>query len=307
MTFCRRADYNAITVSAKIGRQITASPIIKWGEFDVWAYILTNEVTFNKSYRLGYSRVGCWLCPLNSTWSDLLAEIFFPEDSAQWHDQLVAFARKIQKPDPEEYIDSGGWKARFGGAGLPNRFLNLDVKPCGDMDNTYQYQLERPINNDELEQFLKPLGIINRNRGRAALGEFYVEPRKKNGEEYLVQAIEGSDSLRITMLNPVSIQETTAHLKFQVTKYQECIQCTACAAVCPHGAISVRPESRVYEISQDRCTGCNECVTHFGTTGCLVAKSLKSGGKTIDDGAPLDRKRKTIPLTPVSRLEINRI
>jgi len=300
----QRADYNAITVSAKIGRQITASPIIKWGEFDVWLYILMNEVAFNKSYRLGYSRVGCWLCPLNSTWSDLLADIFFPDDAARWKDQLVAFARKIQKPDPEEYIDSGGWKARFGGAGMPNRFLNLEVKPCGDEDNTYQYNLERPVSNDELDQFLRPLGTINRNRGRAALGEFYVESRKKDGQELLVQAIEGSDSLRITMINPVNIQELTAHLKFQVTKFQECIQCTACAAVCPHGAISVRPEARVYEVSEDRCTSCNECVTHFGTTGCLVAKSLKSGGRTINDGAPLDRKKRIIPLT--NQLEINR-
>jgi ferredoxin len=133
-----------------------------------------------------------------------------------------------------------------------------------------------------------------------------VESRKKDGQELLVQALEGSDTIRISMLNPVNLQELTAHIKFQVTKYQECIQCTACAAVCPHGAISVRPEARVYEISQDRCTSCNECVTHFGTTGCLVAKSLKSGGRTIDDGAPLDRKR-IIPLTTGPNVVINRV
>jgi len=304
----QRADYNAITASAKIGRQITASPIIKWKEFEVWLYILLNQISFNKSYRLGYSRVGCWLCPLNSTWSDMLAEIFFPDDSARWKDQLIAFASKIQKPDPKEYIESGNWKARFGGAGMPNRFLKLEVKPCGEEDNTFQYNLERPVNNTELEQFLKPLGIINRNRGRAALGEFYIESRKKDGQELLVQAVENSSSIRITMINPLNVQEITAHIKFQVTKYQECIQCTACAVVCPHGAISVRPETRVYEVSEDRCTSCNECVTHFGTTGCLVAKSLKSGGRTIDDGAPLDRKaKKGIPLTVVSNIQINHI
>lgn len=303
----QRADYNAITASAKIGRQISASPIIKWSEFDVWLYLIQNKVAFNKSYRLGYSRVGCWLCPLNSDWSDLLADIFFPEDAARWKEQLVAFAHKIQKPDPIEYIESGGWKARFGGAGMPNRFLKLEIKPCGEEDNTFLYELERPINNEELEQFLKPLGIINRNRGRAALGEFYIESRKKDGQELLVQAVEGSDTIRISMLNPINLQELTAHIKFQVTKYQECIQCTACAAVCPHGAISVRPEARVYEISQERCTGCNECVTHFGTTGCLVAKSLKAGGRTVDDGAPLDRKKKIIPLATGSGLAINRV
>ena len=119
-------DIHGVTVGAKIGQQATASPIIDWSEFDVWNYILSRGLSFNKSYRLGYSRVGCWLCPLNSEWSEILSSMFFPENTARWRAQLIDFARKIGKSDPEEYIDERGWVKRFGGAGLSNCFSGLE-------------------------------------------------------------------------------------------------------------------------------------------------------------------------------------
>ena len=158
-------ELNGVTVGAKIGQQVTASPIIDWSEFDVWLYLLLNNVHFNKSYRLGYTRVGCWLCPLNSDWSELIGGIFFPEDTNRWKNQLVDFATRIGKPDPEEYVQNRAWVKRFGGAGLPNRFEGIAVKPCGDMDNTVQIDVDSPV-NVELEEFLKPLGRINRDRSR---------------------------------------------------------------------------------------------------------------------------------------------
>jgi phosphoadenosine phosphosulfate reductase len=274
-------ELNGVTVGAKIGQQITASPIIDWSEFDVWLYILLNNVHFNKSYRLGYTRVGCWLCPLNSDWSELIGNIFFPEDSKRWRKQLIDFATRIGKPDPEEYVDDRAWVKRFGGAGLPNSFSGIDAKPCGDMDNTIQIEVERPV-NVELEEFLKPLGKINRDRSRPALGEIYLEGRSSaKWSAIIVQAPEGSTTIRYTVLNPQGdFKHITAYLKYQSTKFQTCIQCTACSAVCPHNAITIKPDQRIYEIDQNVCTGCMECVTHFGSTGCLVAKSLSVFGKS---------------------------
>jgi phosphoadenosine phosphosulfate reductase len=274
-------ELNGVTVGAKIGQQMTASPIIDWTEFDVWLYILTNRVQFNKSYRLGYTRVGCWLCPLNSDWSELIGNLFFPEDSQRWRNQLIDFARRIGKPDPEEYIDDRAWVKRFGGAGLPNQFTNLEAKPCGDMDNTIQVEIDRPV-NVELEEFLKPLGKINRDRSRPALGEIYLEGRYgQKWDAIIVQAPENSTTLRFTVINPKdSLKNLMAYFRYQATKFQTCIQCTACSAVCPTGAITIKPDQRIYEINQDTCTGCMECVTHFGSTGCLVAKSLSVSGNS---------------------------
>lgn len=274
-------ELNGVTVSAKMGQQATASPIIDWLEFDVWLYMLLNEEPFNKSYRLGYTRVGCWLCPLNSEWSELLGNLFFPEDSKRWRKQLVEFAQKIGKPDPEEYVDDRAWTKRFGGAGLPNSFTGIETKPCGDMDDTIQVEVERPVNM-ELEEFLKPLGKINRDRSRAALGELYLEGRHgQKWDAIIVQAPENSTTIRFTVINPKdNWTNITAYLRYQSVKFQTCIQCTACSAVCPTNAITIKPDQRIYEINQDTCTGCMECVTHFGSTGCLVAKSLSSYGKS---------------------------
>ena len=285
-------ELNGVTVGAKIGQQATASPIIDWVEFDVWNYILSYGLLFNKSYRLGYSRVGCWLCPLNSEWSEMLAGIFFPEDAARWRAQLVDFAQRIGKPDPEEYIDERGWVKRFGGAGLPNRFAGLEAKPCGDMANTVQIEIDRPV-NVELEELLKPLGKINRQRSRPSLGEIYLEGRpNQDWTALIVQAPEMSTTLRFTVINPKQdMKRLTWYYKQQATKFQTCIQCTACSAVCPHGAITIKPEMRIYEIDQDVCTGCMECVTHFGSPGCLVAKSLSVYGESAKESS-------IIPLMP---------
>ena len=38
------------------------------------------------------------------------------------------FARRIGKPDPEEYVDSGNWKARQGGAGLDSEHINIEAQ-----------------------------------------------------------------------------------------------------------------------------------------------------------------------------------
>jgi phosphoadenosine phosphosulfate reductase len=276
-----------VTVDAKLGQHIMASPIIDWTEFDVWLYILLNKLHFNKSYRLGYTRVGCWLCPLNSDWSEFIGNIFFPDDSARWRNQLIDFAQRIGKPDPEEYVDSRAWVKRFGGAGMPNSFTGVETKACGDMDNTVQIEIERPV-NVELEEFLKPLGRINRERSRAALGEIYLEGRKsQKWDALIVQAPENSTTLRVTILNPRdTFKNISAYIRYQATKFQTCIQCTACSAVCPTGAITIKPDHRIYEIDQDVCTGCLECVTHFGSTGCLVAKSLSVYGNSKPQSAP---------------------
>ncbi len=300
----QRADYNAVTVGAKIGTQVTASPIIEWLEFDVWGYIIRNEVFYNKSYRLGFSRVGCWLCPLNSSWSDFLNSIHFKEDNDQWQNYLIEFAKKIGKPDPEVYVKDRKWAARQGGAGLANRWTGIDIKPCGDMDNSIEITLTKAVNKDLLE-FLKPLGKIDEIRSNPLEGKYFITKNKNAGNNMIVYAKEGSTRVKVEALDTDNVENIHRYAKYQLNKFQTCIQCTACAVACPHNAINVRTEHDVYEVDANKCINCNECVTHFGSTGCLVAKSLSSYGEdkkdnvlqeqiNSDDGLP------TIPLDVIN-------
>lgn len=103
-----RSKYDRESKSPKITKQTVAAPIIEWTDFDVWLYILTTEIDFNDAYRLGYSRVGCWCCPNNGSWAEFLSKVHMYEQYVHWRKILVDFAKKIDKPDPEEYVDEGG-------------------------------------------------------------------------------------------------------------------------------------------------------------------------------------------------------
>lgn len=169
-----RNKYDRESNGAKITKQKTASPIIDWLDFDVWLYILSKQIPFNNAYRLGFSRVGCWCCPNNGNWSEFLSHIYMKEEYEKFQTILLNFAKQIGKPDPDEYISSGGWKARQGGNGLEfSKNAIVSFKPCVLENNAYNFELNKSINMTLYELF-KPFGILDFNIGNKRLGEVYV-------------------------------------------------------------------------------------------------------------------------------------
>ena len=178
-----RSNYDRVTEnteSVKIQKQTVASPIFFWKDIDIWLYLLAEKVDFNDAYRLGYDRVGCWCCPNNNQRAQFLSRIYMKERSEKWRDFLIGFARKIGKPDPEVYVDSGAWKARQGGNGLAAagdvkiRFTN-----CTAEDNAKNYSLVRPF-DDELVGMFAPFGKISCELGRKLLNEVIILDIKTN-------------------------------------------------------------------------------------------------------------------------------
>ena len=69
-----------------------------------------------------------------------------PEQFQRWHTFLVEFAKRIGKPDPENYIDGGFWKARQGGDGVEYAQTSvLTFEPCVLQENTLNFELQKPI------------------------------------------------------------------------------------------------------------------------------------------------------------------
>ena len=281
-----RSKYDRESASPKITKQTVVSPIIDWIDFDVWLYILTTGIDFNFAYRLGYSRVGCWCCPNNGSWSEFLSKVHMYDKYIHWRSILVSFATKIGKPDPEEYVDSGNWKARQGGQGL--EIANTSIikfEPCATQDSTFNYELQNLITEDLYELF-KPFGYINKDLGNKRLGEVYV--LDKNGNVVLVlQGRIGTNRLKVTIkktniAGAKNLAAAESKIKCQLTKYQMCLGCKACSSVCKHNAITVRTvteeddtdnELLIYKIDNDKCIRCTECVDHF-TAGCYMRKVL---------------------------------
>lgn len=275
-----RSKYDRESDSPKITKQTVVSPIIDWLDYDVWLYILTTGIDFNDAYRLGYSRVGCWCCPNNGAWSEFLAKVHMHEQYVHWHELLVDFAKKIGKPDAEDYVNDGKWKARQGGNGLEAAQTSIvSFEPCATDENSFNYDLQRPI-SEELYELFKPFGFINRELGNKRLGEVYVMDRA--GKVVLIlQGRIGSTKLKVTikkknLAGARTLAAAEGKVKCQITKYQMCIGCKACESVCKHDAISVKDDGTgtiTYKIDDDKCKRCTECVGHFDA-GCYMRKVL---------------------------------
>ncbi|MDD4375567.1 MAG: phosphoadenosine phosphosulfate reductase family protein [Clostridia bacterium] len=282
-----RNKYERESEGAKITKQKTVSPIIDWLDFDVWLYILSKKIPFNNAYRLGFARVGCWCCPNNSNWSEFLSHVYMKDEYEEFHDILINFAKHIDKPDPDDYIKSGGWKARQGGNGLEfSKNAVLSFKPCALEENAYNFELNKPI-TDTLYELFKPFGHLDFNIGNKRLGEVYVLEKRTNEPLIKITGKLGQNLVKVAVLKENSVFKNPKInemlIKNQITKFQTCIGCMACESVCKFNAIKIQHKEIQgnekfnvdYKIDENKCVGCLECVKHFNN-GCYMKKVLRT-------------------------------
>lgn len=282
-----RRKYDRESEESKIAKQVVVSPIIDWLDFDVWLYILTNNIDFNDAYKQGFNRVGCWCCPNNSSWSGFLSNVYMHAQYVKFYDILYSFAKKVGKEDWKEYIDCGNWKARQGGNGLEmSENAVVSFSPCALEDNAYNFTLSKPI-DDTLYTLFKPFGNLDFNIGNKRLGEVYVLDRKDGQPLLKLTGRIGKQELKVSVLKTNFAFKNKAAsetlIKDQITKFQTCIGCSACQSVCRFDALkvvnlqkgSVSTNTISYSIDENKCVGCLECVKHFDN-GCYMKKVLRT-------------------------------
>ena len=177
------------------------------------------------------------------------------------------------------YIDSGNWKARQGGNGVEFAKRSIiEFTPCAAEENSFNYELQRPISESFYELFL-PFGVLDFEMGNPRLGEVYVINGK--GELALkLQGRIGKTNLKVTIYKnniagAKNLKGAEEKIKCQLTKYQMCMGCLACEGICRQDAITIRENAGeiYYGISDERCVHCGECVGHF-IAGCYMRKVL---------------------------------
>lgn len=276
-----RSKYNRIeddSESVKIQQQTVASPIFFWKDIDIWLYIMAEEIDFNSAYRLGYDRVGCWCCPNNNQRAQFLSRIYMAEESKRWREFLIDFAKRIGKPDPEIYVDSGKWKARQGGNGLPSagdvkiRFTN-----CTSEEHAKIYRLVRPF-NDELVGMFVPFGKIAPELGKRLLRETIILDAKTNVPILSIQPFnqDGYDyAVKIRTMNVADHDDLQRMVGYQIKKFNACRKCLKCESICRQGAISIIGDS--YYIDPENCIHCKMCMTaKYLDGGCTMDKYLRT-------------------------------
>ncbi len=275
-----RSKYDRVSndESVKIQKQVVASPIFNWYDIDIWLYILANNLDFNDAYKLGYDRVGCWCCPNNSVRAQFLAQIYMPEQSRAWREYLISFAKQIGKPDAEEYVDGGWWKARQGGEGLEAaEDIKLKFSNCTAEENAKIYNLNKPIEEDFYNLFV-PFGIVAKDLGRKIVNEVLVLDLKTKVPIISIQPHSTSEynySVRIKTLNVQNHNRLHMMIGYQIRKYNACRKCLKCESVCEHGAISI--DKNTYKIDPNKCVHCLKCVnSKYLSGGCLMDRFLKT-------------------------------
>lgn len=117
LTFVGLRKYESINRSRKpriwkskyIKGQIQCAPILHWSAMHVWLYLLKNRAPYNKLYKLGFDRVGCYICPAMELGEIELVKRYYPQLWGRWERYLREYAEKNNLD--EDWI-RGGWRWR---------------------------------------------------------------------------------------------------------------------------------------------------------------------------------------------------
>ena len=276
-----RSKYNRIEDSAdavKIKQQTVASPIFFGKDIEIWLYILAEGIDFNNAYRLGYDRVGCWCCPNNNIRAQFLSRIYMPEKAKAWRSFLLDFASRIGKLDPEVYVDTGKWKARQGGNGLPSaNDVKIRFTNCTAEDHAKIYRLVRSF-DDELVGMFTPFGRVAPELGKKLLKEVIVLDSRTNVPILSLQPFfqDGYDyAVKVRTMNVADHDDLQRMVGYQIRKFNACRKCLKCESICRAGAISI--SSAGYYIDPDKCVHCKACMTaKYLDGGCTMDKYLRT-------------------------------
>ncbi|MBM7562610.1 phosphoadenosine phosphosulfate reductase domain-containing protein [Fusibacter tunisiensis] len=274
-----RSKYNRVegdSEAVKIQKQKVASPVFEWKDIDIWLYLLSEKIDFNDAYRLGYDRVGCWLCPNNSHRAQFLSKIYMPDRSKKWRDYLVEFAKSIGKPDAEVYVDTGKWKARQGGNGVKAaQDVKIKYTNCTSEEDSMIYELYKPFDETFLELMI-PFGKVSKSMGRKLINETVVLDMKTHMPIISIQPFEQDEynySVKIKTMNVTNHEDLQRMIGYQVRKYNACRSCLKCESLCKYGAITIHGGE--YHISDKKCVRCKMCVTaKYLDGGCLMKKFM---------------------------------
>lgn len=273
----KRAQYDRIskgTEQRKIQQQISAYPIFHWTDAEVWLYLLARGLDFNDAYRLGFKRVGCWLCPNSTLREVFLHQVYFPEKAFAWRNILLSQARQTGKPDPETCVDSMAWKRKKGGDGLGIAdVITVQKQACVADEQANVYRLSRPL-CDSFYSMFAPFGIVAPELGRKLVGEVLVLDTHSKLPILSIQpyAQEGH-AVRIKTMNVTSHRRMQQKIVYQIRKYNACRACGKCVSVCVAGAIRIKNAD--YVIDQNKCTRCQKCIsTKYIDAGCIMKRTI---------------------------------
>ena len=107
----------------------------------------------------------------------------------------MGFAKRIGKPDPEVYVDTGKWKARQGGNGLASaNDVKIKFTNCTAEEHAKIYRLVRPF-DDELVGMFVPFGRVAPELGKKYYARLLCLTIAQMSQSYLFNRLTKMDMI----------------------------------------------------------------------------------------------------------------
>jgi len=256
-----RFGYLPVSEGAKHVTQTNVSPLLEWSASEIFVYLLSRGILFNRAYRYGFVRVGCAVCPFSSRWTNHLSWAAFRVDVDKFIGILLDYGRSkgLANRDLQSFIGHRLWAGRAGGRDI----VGGGTKVLESVDHGTVALLLREPRENWLE-WSKALGTVVKagpDRGYITTGKdihAFEVIRYEHGVGVAVQGVNGLD--RVFMMR----------LRATANKAAYCVHCRSCEVECPTGALRI--QDRV-TIDETKCVSCGNCLSVV-EKGCLVAKSL---------------------------------
>ncbi|MEN6444901.1 MAG: phosphoadenosine phosphosulfate reductase family protein [Candidatus Cloacimonas sp.] len=267
-----RAKYSRIARGVKHINQINAGVIHDWNTTEVFLYILQNKLPFNKGYRKGLSRVGCMVCPFNTSWTEALSGHLKIPEFSQYLNIIEDHVRMLGIQDDnklKKYISEQQWMKRGGGEGVDQKGTSVTFTEIG---NNLIVLVQKPREN--ILEYMKILGNLHTVlMDNGIKGEVLFR-----GISIQFYCIEKNGSIRIEFPNINNLLEAKRAIKKVIQKAAYCSNCGVCELECTHSALITYPKVQVLQ----NCKHCLACL-NVSSKGCLVADSLtiSTGGKKM--------------------------
>lgn len=254
----RRSGYNRIGKGKHIFTY-NAHPILQWNVVEIFLYMMIHDLPINPAYRLGFSRVGCVICPFGSDWSDYLVTKIYPDSRKPFLGKLQSWVEASGIKDTTTFIKTRRW--HISALGSPE-LKNLEKVAISCSNHTTKLKISAKPND-----FFEWLKVI---------GEYTIGFSKNSFSGGLkigkdVIAFQGSKTT-----SRIEISFNTEDKKFVndimrvAYKAAYCVRCEVCEVECPTGALHIVPKLSI----SLQCVHCLKCI-NFHEKGCIAADCLR--------------------------------
>lgn len=254
----RRSGYNRIGKGKHIFT-FNAHPILNWNVVEIFLYMLMHGLPINPAYRLGFSRVGCVICPFGSDWSDFIVTKLYSQNRKPFLNKLQSWVKASGIKDEETFIKTRRWHI----SALGNPILkNHDRVSLSSINHTTKLTIKAPTN--DFFEWLKVLGVYtigySKNKFNGAL-KIANEVIAFNGikPDTHLEIIFNTDD-RHFINNIIRVSNKAAY----------CVRCEVCEVECPTGALHITPNLFI----GSQCIHCLKCL-NFHEKGCIAADCLR--------------------------------